>query len=66
MNHTILGAYLAAFSRCYPEKEASLKPARGGGYWVLINGERGERPLTTGEIISSTKDFNRGYASPAI
>lgn len=64
--NTIFSDYIAAFSRCYPGKTVTLRMARDGGYWVLINGEKGERPLTEKEITSATRDFNRGYAVPAI
>lgn len=58
-------AYISAFSRCYPGKTVEFRRAprhMGGGWWVVINGERGDHPLQLSDIESATKDFNRGKA----
>lgn len=55
--------YINAFLSCYPQKRVELRPAPrriGGGWWVIINGERGDRPLSDSELESAVRDFNRG------
>lgn len=55
--------YIEAFSRCYPMHRVELIPTHGKngpGYWVYINNDRGERPLSDAELRSAIRDFERG------
>lgn len=63
----MLQQYIDAFQRCYPQKTVRVKPAdmrRGGSmsFWVYINGDKGDRPLTTAELESATRNM-RGNGS---
>ncbi len=56
-------SYREAFLRCYPQKSLSFAPARNQCTWVIINEERGERPLTPDDMASAIRDFNRGHVT---
>ena len=55
--------YIAAFSRCYPQKRVEVKAKYRNQQWffkVAINGDDGGRELTEAEMRSAIRDFNRG------
>lgn len=55
----MLQAYREAFLKCYPQKTLDFQKARNGCHWVIINGDRGERPLTPEDMAEATRMFNR-------
>lgn len=63
MQITITTSYEEAFRKCYPAHSVRLKPTKlhdgDWGWWIVINGERGDRPLTDRELVEATKSFLR-------
>jgi len=58
-------AYISAFQTCYPQKNirtrfAGTQADRTPQWWVIIDHDRGERPLTEADMKSATRDFQRG------
>lgn len=58
-------AYKQAFLSCYPQKTISFQrgPRMSGGQrstYVVIKGERGDRPLTDNELAEATRMFKQG------
>lgn len=55
--------YIAAFSRCYPQKRVDVKARSRNGqmfFRVAINGDDGGRELTEADMRSAIRDFGRG------
>jgi hypothetical protein len=59
----MLESYRNAFESCYPQHRLELKRGKmkngGTGYWVVIDGEKGDRPLSTEEILDAINMFTR-------
>lgn len=59
----MLELYREAFNRCYPQHSIDFKKTKvkGGGiaYWIVINGDRGEAPLTIEAMQEAIQSFNR-------
>lgn len=58
-------AYKQAFLSCYPQKTLEFQrgPRQSGGErstWVVINGDKGSRPLLDNEIVEATRLFTQG------
>lgn len=56
---TFLSAYADAFQRCYPAKSVTFSKAKGGTYHIHIDGDKGNRPMTTAEIVEATEMLSR-------
>lgn len=59
----MIGEYVAAFNRCYPQKKIEVKGFRKRGelrFKVLIDGDAGSDTYTEDQLRSATRDFNRG------
>lgn len=55
----VIEAYKAAFLKAYPQKNISVYGAgKGRGFWVEIDGDRGDRSLTTDEMKEATAMLN--------
>lgn len=58
-----LEAYKEAFLKCYPQKTVALKRGdrrRVGEvprWFVVINGDKGDRAYTQEELVAATRDF---------
>lgn len=57
-----LEAYKQAFLKCYPQKAISFKRMRARQHevprwFVVINGDKGERAFTEEELVNATRDF---------
>lgn len=52
-------AYADAFSKCYPGKSVDFKPGKDGSTWVLIEGDKGTRPLSTSDVLEAVEMFER-------
>ena len=53
-------AYLEAFERCYPGGRCVVRPAKDECYWVIIDGNRGDRPLHITELREAARMLNAG------
>lgn len=63
MNMSVTQEYQNEFERCYPSHKVELK--RKGGkegmsYFVIIDGDKGERAMTLGEMTEAIRMFKRG------
>lgn len=63
--NNVYGAYLEAFSRCYPQKTVALQTKRVQGetrYKVVIDGDAGPADclLTVADLRDATRLFNAG------
>lgn len=59
-----LEAYAAAFTKCYPTYAVTFERAKkteagAARFHVVLNGDKGNRPLTLDEINEATADFSR-------
>lgn len=57
-------SYIDAFQKCYPSANVSLKFAGKDNkglpkYWVIIDGNKGDRPLTFAEMSEAISAFNK-------
>lgn len=57
-----LQAYKDAFLKCYPQKTIAFKRSRVRQHepmrwFVVINGDKGDRAFTEEELVSATRDF---------
>lgn len=56
--------YVSAFNSAYPQKRCELEFAyRKNGvshYHVVVDGDRGPRPLTEGELREAARGFRAG------
>lgn len=60
----VITSYVDAFTSCYPSHNVKVTPgkkSRDGErlYNVEINGDKGDRPMTLGELRQATEDFRR-------
>lgn len=55
--------YRQGFEKCYPQHRLELRAVtlHGGfpGFYIYINGDRGDRPLSEAEMASAAVDFLR-------
>jgi len=51
-------AYRDAFSRCYPGKSVEFKRGKDDTTWIIIEGDKGTRPLTNNEVEEAIEGFN--------
>lgn len=60
----VLAAYAAAFQRCYPTYTVTFERAKKtqdgrAQFHVVLNGDKGNMPLTLDDMIEATANFNR-------
>jgi len=66
----VFADYVEAFKKCYPSAKVVVTKAKRAGkllvdrngfpkYWVYINGDHDDRPLTLDDLITSTADLSR-------
>lgn len=57
----IIGAYTEAFGKHYPQHAVEVKKGKSRDgvamYNVHINGDKGDRPMTLGELREATQAF---------
>ena len=61
---SFLEQYKSAFKRCYPQKtidhsHAKRRHGEVDKWWIVVDGDRGERPLTEAELRQATRDFQK-------
>ena len=61
---TFIRAYAEGFQRNYPHHDLEIKPKtqrdRSVRYQIIINGDRGDFPLSEEQMRSATRGFNAG------
>ena len=66
LRNSAFDAYKEAFNRCYPAAHVEVKraggAARGGEpkFNVVINGDRGDLPMTLWDLQEATRAFSYG------
>jgi len=61
----MIDAYISAFKHRYPQKQVKVssfwdQKAHTLYFWVYIDGNRGDRPLSEQELMDATRMFNGG------
>lgn len=63
----MIAEYISAFQKHYPQRTVSVKPGRKYNpitnrkepvFHVIIDGDKGDRPLTPDELVEATAMFN--------
>lgn len=58
--------YIDAFLQCYPGKKVEIKKAKKqspnnpAAFFIIIDGERGDRPYSVFELVEATKCLKQG------
>lgn len=56
----IIEAYSQGFLSAYPQKNLSIYGAgKNRGFWVEIDGDKGDRPITLDEMKEATQMFTQ-------
>jgi hypothetical protein len=58
ISNKIQSDYRDAFTRCYPGTSVEFKKAKDDGTWIVIDGDKGPRPLTPSEVNEAIEGFN--------
>lgn len=56
----ILARYQQAFSACYTQHRIEFAQAKPGFNWVIIDGSKGESPLSQNQMLEAIDDFCSG------
>ncbi len=53
--------YMESFERCYPGERCKIRWShKDQAYWVYIDGNKGDRPLTEDELREAARMLNAG------
>lgn len=53
----ILARYQQTFMACYPQHRIEFAQAKPGFNWVIINGDKGETPLSHDQMLEAIDNF---------